>query len=250
MRAVNAELRYIQLSESMATDVTLGVAKGFDAAGAKKEISTNYGFSSVPVLDLDFKRFNLNAKQTFVLPAQFGLVLSAAGQYSSNILPSSEQVSFGSWRYAMGYPQGEQSGDKGVGASLEINRRFNTGWRYLSNVQPYALVDYARTWYNNASLQQLNQRHLSSVALGLSLPTTSTIYSISTSPSPSPPAPPTATTATCASTRITLFITTHSERHAPSRTNRGVDKSRYPRACCDRRFCRFPTSRYVTPDVT
>ena len=50
MRAVNAELRYIQLSESMATDVTLGVAKGFDAAGAKKEISTNYGFSSVPVL--------------------------------------------------------------------------------------------------------------------------------------------------------------------------------------------------------
>lgn len=167
VRAVNAELRYIQLSESMATDVTLGVAKGFDAAGAKKEISTNYGFSSVPVLDLDFKRFNLNAKQTFVLPAQFGLVLSAAGQYSSNILPSSEQVSFGSWRYAMGYPQGEQSGDKGVGASLEINRRFNTGWRYLSNVQPYALVDYARTWYNNASLQQLNQRHLSSVALGL-----------------------------------------------------------------------------------
>ena len=102
-----------------------------------------------------------------MLPAQFGLVLSAAGQYSSNILPSSEQVSFGSWRYAMGYPQGEQSGDKGVGASLEINRRFNTGWRYLSNVQPYALVDYARTWYNNASLQQLNQRHLSSVALGL-----------------------------------------------------------------------------------
>ena len=121
----------------------------------------------MPVLDLDFKRFNLNAKQTFVLPAQFGLVLSAAGQYSSNILPSSEQVSFGSWRYAMGYPQGEQSGDKGVGASLEINRRFNTGWRYLSNVQPYALVDYARTWYNNSSLQQLNQRHLSSVALGL-----------------------------------------------------------------------------------
>ena len=76
---------------------------------ARKEISTNYGFSSVPVLDLDFKRFNLNAKQTFVLPAQFGLVLSAAGQYSSNILPSSEQVSFGSWRYAMGYPQGNRA---------------------------------------------------------------------------------------------------------------------------------------------
>ena len=167
VRAATAELRYIQVSESKATDVTLTVAKGFDAAGAKKDIATNYGYSATPVLDLDFTRYNLNAKQTFVLPAQFGLVFSGAGQYSSNILPSSEQVSYGSWRYAMGYPQGEQSGDKGVGVSAEINRRFGTGWQYLSSVQPYALVDYARTWYNNKSLQALNQRHLSSVALGL-----------------------------------------------------------------------------------
>lgn len=167
VRAANLEMRYIQVSESKTTDVTLAVARGFTGAGAKKEINTNYGYSAVPILDLDFTRYNLNAKQTFALPAQFGLTLSGAAQYSSNILPSSEQVSFGSWRYAMGYPQGEQSGDKGVGVSAEVNRRFGIGWQYLSNVQPYALIDYARTWYNNSSLQQLNQRHLSSVALGL-----------------------------------------------------------------------------------
>lgn len=167
VRAASAELRYIQLSESQATDVALSVAKGFDAAGAKKDISTNYGYSAKPILDLDFTRYNLNAKQTFALPAQFGLTFSGAGQYSSDILPSSEQVSYGSWRYAMGYPQGEQSGDKGIGVSAEINRRFGTGWEYLSGAQPYALVDYARTWYNNKSLQALNQRHLSSVALGI-----------------------------------------------------------------------------------
>lgn len=167
VRAATAEMRYIQVSESKATDVALSVAKGFDAAGAKKDISTNYGYSATPVLDLDFTRYNLNARQTFVLPAQIGLVFSSAAQYSSNILPSSEQVSYGSWRYAMGYPQGEQSGDKGVGVSAEINRRFGVGWEYLSSVQPYALVDYARTWYNNKALQTLNQRHLSSVALGM-----------------------------------------------------------------------------------
>ena len=44
VRAVNAELRYIQLSESMATDVTLGVAKGFDAAGAKRKSRPITGF--------------------------------------------------------------------------------------------------------------------------------------------------------------------------------------------------------------
>ncbi|AZS80548.1 MULTISPECIES: ShlB/FhaC/HecB family hemolysin secretion/activation protein [Achromobacter] len=167
VRAANVELRYIQISESRTTDVSGGISKGFDTAGAKKDISTNYGYSATPILDLDFTRYNLNAKQTFALPAQFGLILSGAAQYSSNILPSSEQVSFGSWRYAMGYPQGEQSGDKGVGVSAEVNRRFGTGWEYLSSVQPYALIDYARTWYNNKDLQALNQRHLSSVALGL-----------------------------------------------------------------------------------
>lgn len=167
VRAANLEMRYIQVSEAATSDVTLAVAKGFNSAGAKKEINTNYGYSAVPILDLDFTRYNLNAKQTFALPAQFGLTLSGAAQYSSNILPSSEQVSFGSWRFAMGYPQGEQSGDKGVGVSAEVNRRFGTGWEYLSNVQPYALIDFARTYYNNKGLQQLNQRHLSSVALGL-----------------------------------------------------------------------------------
>lgn len=167
VRAANAELRYYQVSEAAATDVTVSVSKGFDAAGAKKDISTNYGYSATPILDLDFTRYNLSAKQIFALPGQFGLTLSGAGQYSSNILPSSEQVSYGSWRYAMGYPQGDQSGDKGIGVSAEINRRFATGWEYLSGVQPYVLVDYARTWYNNKGLQALNNRHLSSVALGL-----------------------------------------------------------------------------------
>lgn len=67
----------------------------------------------------------------------------------------------------MGYPQGDQSGDKGIGVSAELNRRFSTGWDYLSNIQPYLLVDYARTWYNNKALQAVNNRHLSSLALGL-----------------------------------------------------------------------------------
>lgn len=167
VRAANAELRYVQVGEAASTDVTVSVSKGFDAAGAKKDISTNYGYSATPILDLDFTRYNLSAKQIFALPGQFGLTLSGAGQYSSNILPSSEQVSYGSWRYAMGYPQGDQSGDKGIGVSAEINRRFATGWEYVAGVQPYVLVDYARTWYNNKGLQALNNRHLSSVALGL-----------------------------------------------------------------------------------
>src|SRR5690606_32243385 len=88
-------------------------------------------------------------------------------QYSDDVLPSSAQVSYGSWRYALGYPQGEKSGDKGVGLSAEINRRVGVGWKHLNRVQPYAAVDYARTWYNNRAIQESNPGHLSSVGLGL-----------------------------------------------------------------------------------
>uniref|UniRef100_UPI0039EE26C6 ShlB/FhaC/HecB family hemolysin secretion/activation protein n=1 Tax=Bordetella sputigena TaxID=1416810 RepID=UPI0039EE26C6 len=167
VRAATAELRYITVAAARSTDIALSVSRGFDKFGADKHIDSNYGYSAVPNVDLDFTRWNLNAKQSFVLPAQFGLTLSAAGQYSDDVLPTSEQISFGSWRFGMGYPQGEQSGDKGVGASAEVNRRFVIGMPLLSALQPYLLIDYARTWYNAAELKPYNTAHLSSVAIGM-----------------------------------------------------------------------------------
>jgi hemolysin activation/secretion protein len=148
VRAFNTELHYVQVGETQSTDVTFGIAKGADMLGAKKSIDSNYGYSAKPEDDLDFLRTNLSVRQAFKLPAQFGLVLSGAGQYSDNVLPSSEQVSFGTWRYALGYPQGEQSGDKGVGASIEVNRNFATGLPLVTSILPYLMFDYARAWYN------------------------------------------------------------------------------------------------------
>lgn len=167
VRATTAELRYTDVLPERATEVTASVSKGIDGMGAKASVTSNYGYSATPATNLDFLRWNVNAKQSFTLPAQFGLVLSAGGQYSSDILPSSEQISFGSWRFGMGYPQGEISGDKGLGLSAEVNRRFNIGYQYLQAVQPYALIDYARSWYNNPTLKPLDPKRLSSVALGL-----------------------------------------------------------------------------------
>ncbi len=166
VRAATAELRYLDVLPERSTDATLSVSKGFDNMGARTKVTSNYGYEATPPTDLDFTRWNLSVRQAFTLPAQFGLVFSGAGQYSSDILPTSEQVSFGSWRYGMGYPQGEISGDKGLGLSAEINRRFNIGYQYLRALQPYVMVDYARSWYNNPALKPVNPKHLSSVALG------------------------------------------------------------------------------------
>ncbi len=169
VRAATAELRYIDVLPERTTDVTLSVSHGMTGLGASKDITSNYGYSAAPDVDLDFTRYNLTAKQSFALPAQFGAVFGLLGQYSPNKLPSSEQVSYGRWRYAMGYPQGDQSGDKGIGVSAELNRRFPTGWQYVPTVQPYVMVDYARTWYNDPNLQSVNERHLASASVGVRL---------------------------------------------------------------------------------
>jgi hemolysin activation/secretion protein len=169
VRAVTGSVRYLTVGEKRSTDVTVGVTQGTSGLGAKNSITSNFGYSAVPLGDLNFTHYNVNAKQTFVLPNQFGVTLASAGQYTDDVLPTSEQISFGSWRFGLGYPQGEISGDKGMGASAELNRRFFTGWKYLSQVQPYTSIDYARTWYNAKPLQPFNNVHLSSVAVGFRL---------------------------------------------------------------------------------
>lgn len=166
VRAATTQLHYVETGQRQSRDISLSVSRGFDAAGARQGISSNFGFTGSPNIDLDFTRWNLEAKQSVMLPAQFGVTLSGAAQYSSDVLPNTEQISFGSWRYAMGYPQGEQSGDKGFGVSLELNRRFAIGATYLSVVQPYVMADYARTWYNAQSLRVFNDRQLVSAGLG------------------------------------------------------------------------------------
>src|SRR3546814_6854665 len=70
--------------------------------GAGQSMTSNYGVSGSPGYDLDFTRYNTALEQAFVLPYKFGLKFSADGQYSDDVLPSSEQVAYGGWRYGLG----------------------------------------------------------------------------------------------------------------------------------------------------
>ncbi|TEA80189.1 ShlB/FhaC/HecB family hemolysin secretion/activation protein [Allopusillimonas ginsengisoli] len=167
LRVARAELHYRDVGLIQSRDIKLGVYKGVDGMGASKSLTSNYATFQDPNYDLDFTRFTADMKQTLKLPAGFGATLSATGQYTSNILPNMEQVSFGSWRYGLGYEQGELAGDKGYGMSIEVNRRIPTGWRYLAAVQPYVMFDHARAWYNDSNFSSYNDRKLASAALGL-----------------------------------------------------------------------------------
>jgi len=92
------------------------------------------------------------------------VVVSGAAQYSGAVLPSSEQISFGGRFFGLAYPAGEVAGDRGWGASVEINRAFQVSMDYLKTVQPYLLYDTAKV-YSNAGTLVHDQ--LGSIALGV-----------------------------------------------------------------------------------
>ncbi|WP_353172891.1 ShlB/FhaC/HecB family hemolysin secretion/activation protein [Paracandidimonas soli] len=169
LRVARLGLQYTGRSETQSRRISLDVYKGVDGLGARKNTLSDRGELAAPPYDLDFTRYALSLAQEVSLPAQFGAILTATGQYSSDILPSSEQISFGAWRHALGYPQGDQGGDKGYGVSLELNRRISLGYNYLSSLQPYVMVEHAKAWYNRPELKEFGGRNLSSVALGLKI---------------------------------------------------------------------------------
>ncbi|WP_342051531.1 MULTISPECIES: ShlB/FhaC/HecB family hemolysin secretion/activation protein [unclassified Cupriavidus] len=155
VRVASAELAYQFRGEGVTRSATLGVFKGIDGLGANRENNQN---------DLSFVRTRLLVSQANDLPLGFGVAFSAAGQYSAQKLASSEQISFGGRFFGLGYPAGEVAGDKGFGASAEINRMFAVDFVYLKTLQPFIAYDMARVFSNSFSL---SHRSLASVALGL-----------------------------------------------------------------------------------
>ncbi|CAM5207699.1 hypothetical protein CDEF62S_00952 [Castellaniella defragrans] len=172
LRVLRAGLTYRDTDEKQARSISVNVYHGLDGMGATKSYETNAGGEPAPLNfpeKLDFTRYTVDATQSFALPHAFGLTFSAFGQYSPDALPTVEQTSFGAWRYGLGYPQGELAGDKGYGVSLEFNRKFQTGWLWISQIQPYVKVDHAQAWYNDATERfggVPDNPNLSSAAIG------------------------------------------------------------------------------------
>jgi len=156
IRAVSLEMAWTKLATKYSTQASIGIYQGIDGAGADKKNSD---------VDLDFLRIKGQFTQTNALQAGFGIVFSGAGQYSNDVLPLSEQVSFGAKAFGIAYPAGEIAGDKGWGASIELNKSFSIGdMKYLKQVQPYLMMDAAQVSSNTA---QIGDSKIASVGFGV-----------------------------------------------------------------------------------
>ena len=167
LRVLSGELDYRGASSKQSHSAQLAVHKGLDGLGAKQRLDSAFDPNARLNTRLDFWRTTLTARQNINLSDKVGLSLHASGQYSPHILPSTEQVSYGAWRHGFGYPAGEAAGDKGIGLTAELNTRFSLSNAVINHIQPYAAIDWARSWYNDSNLRAYNDRKLSSAALGL-----------------------------------------------------------------------------------
>ncbi|MNJ52733.1 hypothetical protein D3C77_480840 [compost metagenome] len=91
-------------------------------------------------------------------------VASAALYWSGDSLPDSERAVFGGQSFGRGYPSDQASGDKGWGAAYEVNYSFKREGDWLKILQPYVVLDAARSWFNELEVRDST---LSSAALGV-----------------------------------------------------------------------------------
>ncbi|WP_116137345.1 ShlB/FhaC/HecB family hemolysin secretion/activation protein [Trinickia diaoshuihuensis] len=164
VRAVQAQIDYVDTRPGQTRRASFNVAKAFDLLGASKAGETNVpGFVQSNPASLTFVRTGASFSQTNDWPFKLATAIAFTGQYSADSLPTSEQITFGAQRFALGYEPGEASGDSGFGASFELNRAITVGARYMQTFTPYAACDMARVYLHTGTSAPSK---LASVALG------------------------------------------------------------------------------------
>jgi len=123
---------------------TLDVAQGLPILGATRDGSSDLSRKGGTT---DFTKLTGVFHWTEPLIAPVSLALAAQGQYAFEPMIIGEQIQFGGTQIGRGYDPGAITGDHGVGGSAEL--RFDQpipDWS-IKDLQPYAFVDAARTWY-------------------------------------------------------------------------------------------------------
>ncbi|MFL1528602.1 ShlB/FhaC/HecB family hemolysin secretion/activation protein [Pseudomonas sp. O230] len=155
IRALAFESDWRKADEKQLRILSGGLYQGIDGMGAK---TNNSG------LDLDFFRLRFSGVQSDKFFDNWQGVISAALYWSDDTLPESERAVFGGQNFGRGYPDDQSSGDKGWGVAYELNYSFNRDGNWVRVLQPYVVMDRAKTWFNELPIKGSN---LSSAAVGL-----------------------------------------------------------------------------------
>ena len=143
VRAFQANLQWQKTAAQSSQTAKIAITQGINGLGAGQNQSAE--LTSNPIR-LDFSRLNLDYELRWRFKNLWGAAFATSAQVSPHSLPTSERISFGSWRFARGYRAGEASGDQGIGVSIEVNRLIPlANQRWIKSLEPYLLYEQART---------------------------------------------------------------------------------------------------------
>lgn len=100
----------------------------------------------------DFTKTSFGLRRVQPVMEDLSLSIDVTGQYSMDVLFSSEQFSMGGSRVGRGYEPAQYVGDHGVAAATELRYNIAIDDDYLTSIQPYAFFDAGRVWNKSISL--------------------------------------------------------------------------------------------------
>ncbi|KAF1030726.1 MAG: Heme/hemopexin transporter protein HuxB [Pseudomonas sp.] len=159
LRALAFEGDWRKSDERQLRILSAGLYQGINGLGAR----THSDLAGIQP-DLDFFRLRVSGVQSNKFFEHWQGVLSGAWYWSSNTLPDSERATFGGQNFGRGYPDDQASGDKGWGVAYEVNYSFNRSGDWVKILQPYVVLDRAKTWFNDLPVKG---NDMSSAAMGL-----------------------------------------------------------------------------------
>jgi hemolysin activation/secretion protein len=137
--------------------ISLRLSQGLDGLG-----STRSGqLAARPGERVDFTKVSFEASRTQTLfrpwaDATVAVQALVAGQYSGDVLPSSEKFFLGGLRFNRGFYSGQVTGDKALTAALELQLNTTFAIPYPGNpfdlpTQFYGFYDWGQTWESQRS---------------------------------------------------------------------------------------------------
>jgi hemolysin activation/secretion protein len=159
LRALAFEGDWCKSDDRQLRILSAGLYQGINGLGARTHSDIG---GTQP--DLEFFRLRLSGVQSNKFFDHWQGVASGAFYWSNDTLPDSERATFGGQNFGRGYPDDQGSGDKGWGVAYEVNYSFNRSGEWVKILQPYVVLDKAKTWFNELPVKGNN---MSSAAVGL-----------------------------------------------------------------------------------
>ena len=146
VRAAHAYLQWQKTGMQSSQNAKVAITQGINSLGAGQSQSAGLAANA---MRFDFSRLNMDYELRWRFKSLWGAAFAVSGQASAQTLPTSERVSFGSWRFGRAYQAGEATGDRGIGTSVEVNRLIPfPNRRWVKSLEPYLLYEYAHTRFH------------------------------------------------------------------------------------------------------